>query len=346
MPSIGCDNDRFAPPVGVAVARGFTPRAPQRICKAMKDMGFSVQDIAQHAPVARVVVAEVKGSVPRGVGTAMLVSETSIFGTIGGGALEYEAIKRAREVLVTGVDRLDRVPLGPSVGQCCGGAVTLLSEMWDATRLKDVSDVVARPLPGGSSEIPLVVSRLLAAKRNSGEVPQAGVYSGWMVEPVFEPDREIWIWGAGHVGRAVVGVLAPLPGVRIFWADFEESRFEDVPDGVETLVAANPADLVSLAPEHAEHLILTYSHALDLELCHRLLGCAFGSVGLIGSKTKWARFRSRLLGLGHSKEQIARITCPIGDPSLGKHPQEIALGVAINLLRVDQKGTVGMERLG
>jgi xanthine dehydrogenase accessory factor len=309
-------------------------------------MGFSVQEIARHAPVVRVVVVEVKGSVPRGVGTAMLVSAEGLFGTIGGGALEFEAVRRARDVLALGGDRLDRVPLGPSVGQCCGGAVTLLSEVWDAARLDGVTDIVARPLPGGSSEMPLAVTRLLATARNAGDLPTAGIYDGWMVEPVSEPEREIWVWGAGHVGRAVVGVLAPLPGLRILWADFDDARFSDVPDGVETLVAANPADLVSLAPDHADHLILTYSHALDLELCHRLLGRPFGSVGLIGSATKWARFRSRLSALGHGADQIARITCPIGDPSLGKHPQEIALGVAMDLLKVRHEGDVGMERQG
>ena len=346
MPSNGCSNDCFAPPVGVATARGSTPRAPLRIFKAVKDMGFSVHDIARYAPVVRVVVAEVKGSVPRGVGTAMLVSETRVVGTIGGGALEFEAIKRARAVLTSGVDRLDRVPLGPSVGQCCGGAVTLLSEVWDAARLDGVTDVVARALPGEASEMPLTVRRLLAAVRNSGVLPKPGVYAGWMIEPVSAPDREIWIWGAGHVGRAVVGVLAPLPGLQVFLADFDEMRFSDVPDGVEALVAANPADLVSLAPDRAEHLILSYSHALDLELCHRLLGRSFRSVGLIGSATKWARFQSRLSALGHHAEQIARITCPIGDPSLGKHPQEIALGVATDLLKVGRQGDVGMERQG
>jgi xanthine dehydrogenase accessory factor len=101
---------------------------------------------------------------------------------------------------------------------------------------------------------------------------------------------------------------------------------------VTPLVAVNPADLVAAPPE-AEHLILTYSHALDLELCHRLLGHGFASCGLIGSRTKWARFRSRLAALGHGEASVARIRCPIGDPTLGKHPQAIAVGVAQEVLR-------------
>ena len=86
------------------------------------------------------------------------------------------------------------------------------------------------------------------------------------------------------------------------------------------------------APPSAEHLVLTYSHALDLEICHRLLSHGFARAGLIGSATKWARFRKRLLALGHSEVSIARITCPIGDPALGKHPQAIAIGVAHDFL--------------
>ena len=98
------------------------------------------------------------------------------------------------------------------------------------------------------------------------------------------------------------------------------------------LPVPDPAEAVRLAPVGAEHLIVTFSHALDLELCHRLLGHGFASCGLIGSATKWARFRSRLAALGHGAEEVGRITCPIGNPALGKHPQAIAVGVAGQLL--------------
>jgi xanthine dehydrogenase accessory factor len=91
--------------------------------------------------------------------------------------------------------------------------------------------------------------------------------------------------------------------------------------------------LADHAPTDAEHLILTYSHALDLDLCHRLLRRGFLSCGLIGSATKWARFRSRLTALGHDAAAVGRIRCPIGDPALGKHPQAIAVGVAAELLK-------------
>jgi xanthine dehydrogenase accessory factor len=89
---------------------------------------------------------------------------------------------------------------------------------------------------------------------------------------------------------------------------------------------------VGHAPQEADHLIMTYAHDLDLALCHALLKHGFASAGLIGSATKWARFRTRLAALGHSPAQISRIACPIGDPHLGKHPQAIAVGVATALL--------------
>lgn len=306
-------------------------------------MSFDVS-LFRGFPAVRAVVAGTQGSVPREVGASMVVTEDGVSGTIGGGALEFEAIHRAREVLASGADRVDRLPLGPGLGQCCGGAVTLLTERWDAERLDGIGTVVARPLPGGTSDMPLAVKRILASARNAGHLPKPGIVAGWMVEPVSGASREIWVWGAGHVGRAIVGVLTPLPGLKLRWADTDRSRFpEDIPDRVEILIAENPADLLPLAAPKAEHLVLTYSHALDLELCHRILGRSFGALGLIGSATKRARFRSRLAALGHDAASIDRVRCPIGDPGLGKHPQAIALGVAAAIVREGRMGAA-MER--
>lgn len=284
-----------------------------------------------HGQVARVVVADVAGSTPREVGASMLVWETGQDGTIGGGTLEFEAAHAARS---THSDRMETHALGPSLGQCCGGSVTVLTEFWDAKRFAGhTGDIVARPLPGREADMPLSVSRILMRARNSGARVGAGIVDGWMIEPVSRPSRALWIFGAGHVGRALVEVLHPLPDIEITWVDTKEDRFpSQVPSNVHQLVAADPAHAVSYAPENAEHLILTYSHALDLALCHALLTHGFLSVGLIGSATKWARFRKRLGELGHTAAQIDRIQCPIGDPMLGKHPQAIAVGVAAGLL--------------
>ena len=233
----------------------------------------------------RITVRRTAGSVPREAGASMLVTADGILGTIGGGALEWQAMAVARAMLGDGRETEERVfPLGPALGQCCGGSVTL------------------------------------------GFERATGLHRA--------PGAPLWIWGAGHVGRALVDVIAPLPDWSITWVDTGPERFPDItPGDVTILPAAEPALLVPRAPREAQHLILTFSHELDLELCHALLSHGFASAGLIGSATKWARFRSRLANLGHDAAEIARISCPIGDPALGKHPQAIAVGVAADLLK-------------
>jgi xanthine dehydrogenase accessory factor len=234
-----------------------------------------------------VTVVETRGSVPREAGAAMMVWADRTEGTIGGGALEWEAIRIAREMLHTGATRMRRTfPLGPDLGQCCGGAVTL--------------EFIAGALG---------------------------------IEPYNTP---LYIWGAGHVGRAILGVMTPFGDRIITLVDTSADRMPtDLAPVVRPLVAAEPTRAVPYADANADHLILTYSHDLDLALCDALLRHGFASCGLIGSRTKWARFRKRLAVLGHAEHEINRITCPIGDPSLGKHPQAIAVGVAAGLLRCD-----------
>lgn len=285
---------------------------------------------ATHGTVARVVIAEVRGSTPRDAGTAMLVWQDGQSGTIGGGTLEHEATLAARALLQSGEDRFTRHALGPDLGQCCGGHVTVLTEIYDVARASALpDDVIAR----GKGEMPLSVARALATARNGAGQVTAGLIEDWMVEPVSPQRRALWIWGAGHVGRAMVAVMQPLPDVAITWVDTAPDRFPtDVPGDVTVVPAADPAALVPFAPRDADHLILTYSHALDLSLCAALLHHDFGFAGLIGSATKWARFRKRLAQAGFSADRIARITCPIGTPELGKHPHQIALGVAAQLL--------------
>lgn len=236
----------------------------------------------------RITITKTAGSVPREAGTQMLVWADRTEGTIGGGALEWEAIAEARKMLRDGrMTHSAKIPLGPTLGQCCGGSVSLVWEHADAM-----------------------------------DIP---------------PARPLWIYGAGHVGRALVHVMAPLPDFAITWVDTDADRFPDT--DVTTLVARDPALVVRHAPPEADHLILTYSHEIDLALCHAVLSHKFNNAGLIGSATKWARFRTRLAALGHSPAQISRIACPIGDPSLGKHPAAIALGVATAMISAEGRQT-------
>lgn len=231
-----------------------------------------------------VTVSRTAGSAPRDAGTQMRVFADHIDGTIGGGALEWEAMRHARAMLSSGKSADKKtVPLGPNLGQCCGGSVQL--------------DYLAN-----------------AATQSA-------------------PARNIWVYGAGHVGRALVHILAMVPDAAITWVDTSADRFPDtVAANVTVLPAAEPALAAKHAPAHAEHLILTYAHDMDLAICHALLSGAFGNIGLIGSATKWARFKSRLAALGHAPQHIAQIACPIGNPSLGKHPSQIAIGVAAAMI--------------
>lgn len=274
--------------------------------------------IAAHGSVVRILIARSAGSAPRGAGTSMLVWADGQDGTIGGGALELMAVQTARGLTNQALSRT--IPLGPDLGQCCGGSVTLVWEQCDALH----PPVFARPISATADPA------AQPAALPPGDIPR--LKDGWLIEAAPPAQRPVWIYGAGHVGRALVGVLAPLPNLALTWVDTHADQFPEIRPDVTRLVAADPAAVTRYAPANADHLILTYSHAIDLALCHALLGQPTGSIGLIGSATKWARFRARLTDLGRSPAQISRIACPIGDPALGKHPQAIALGVATALL--------------
>ncbi|MCC5971448.1 MAG: xanthine dehydrogenase accessory protein XdhC [Pararhodobacter sp.] len=303
--------------------------------------------LAQVPVVVRVVIAAYQGSSPREAGAAMLVWDSGQEGTIGGGALEFAAAAKARTLLAGGGPQVERVALGPALGQCCGGAVTLVYERFTAVDLGGLPESGLYPRRiEGTAEMPMSITRALRQARGQG-MAQTMWKSGWLAEPVTAPTRALWIWGAGHVGRALVSVLHPLPGLGLTWIDTTPARFPtETPPGVTQRVHENPAAVVNEAPAQAEHLIVTYSHTLDLELCHRLLTHGFGGAGLIGSASKWARFRNRLRALGHQDAQISRIQCPIGAPELGKHPQAIAVGVAVALLNASAMKTHQQKAAG
>jgi xanthine dehydrogenase accessory factor len=287
-------------------------------------MSFDVtslsDEIAKYGAVIRVVVAQVRGSAPRGIGASMTIWAKGQTGTIGGGALEFDAADTARDMLRRGVNKqMRKIALGPEMGQCCGGAVVLLWERFDAQTLP-IQFPYARavmsdqPMPEPNAALPAYIN-------------------GWLIEDHLRHTRSLWIYGAGHVGRAIVNVLAPLSTFEITWVDTGPERFPStLPEGVHAAVAKQPELLAAHAPQNAEHLVLTYSHDMDLAICHAILTRGCSALGLIGSATKWARFRSRLGALGHSPENTSRIQCPIGDPSLGKAPAEIAIGVAAQIL--------------
>ena len=310
------------------------------------DLNALEQAVTDHKAVVRILIARHAGSAPRETGTAMLVWRDGQSGTIGGGALEYEAVAKARAMLSRGGNtQVVKMPLGPALGQCCGGAVTLVLEAFTNNCLPAVpKSTFARPVTHDApKQPPLSVTRSIAGMRSQHEPGGVVFVDGWLVESLKPAHQPLWLYGAGHVGRAIAGVVSGLP-FDITWIDTSTGRYpDDIPAHVTPLIAKNPSDVVRHAPDDAHHLVLTYSHALDLDLCHRILSRDFASLGLIGSATKRARFAKRLRDLGHPDTQIARIICPIGQPRLGKSPKAIAVGVAAELLLADARQSNAKE---
>ena len=249
-------------------------------------------------PAVLVRVAATQGSAPRGTDAWMAVFADAVLGTIGGGQLEFEAIATAREFLAAGpCDTVRRYPLGPSLGQCCGGVVQLAYR-----------SVSAADIPG------------LQAELTASQTPLA-------------------VFGGGHVGKALVEVLAPLP-FAVTWIDSRDGIF---PAAVPADVACEFSDPVQAAvPGLAAGscvLVMSFSHAEDLDVVAACLKRLRDHddlpwIGLIGSQTKWATFRHRLEARGFSAAELERITCPIGLPGItGKQPEVIAVAVAAQLLQ-------------
>ena len=301
------------------------------------DRAATSLEIARYGTVVRVVITGFSGSTPRETGASMLVWEDGQSGTIGGGTLEFEALKNAHKLLrLKGEWRrnIQKIPLGPALGQCCGGSVNLAFERLTQTELEAIpaTGLFSRPLiDGAQPDSASLPHTRLARDARSGQKVSATLSNGIFTEPLTPATSSLWLYGAGHVGRALVHVLRDLP-FEITWIDTATSRFPgEIPTHATRLVAANPADAVQHAPPDAIHLVLTYSHALDLEICHRVLSTRYNRLGLIGSATKRARFLSRLRVLGHNDATLANLTCPIGQRSLGKLPAAIAIGIAAQL---------------
>jgi xanthine dehydrogenase accessory factor len=251
--------------------------------------------LARGTPVVEVLIAAHQGSAPRETGTRMVVTPAEVLGTIGGGHLEWKAIEAARRLLArpdAPAETLD-LPLGPALGQCCGGRVKLR------------------------------LSRL---------TPEA--LDAWTLPP---PRFHLQLHGAGHVGRAIVKLLADIDG-RVRWVDGREDEFPPH----DPLEQPHILPIVSDAPEMegaqaapgTAFLVMTHRHDLDAAITEAILrrgDAAF--CGLIGSATKRARFLSRFEARGLGAAQLDHLTCPIGLPGLaGKEPAVLAVSVVAQLL--------------
>jgi xanthine dehydrogenase accessory factor len=270
-------------------------------------------------------------------------------GTIGGGTLEWRAIAEAQRLigarvkvsqaadadLSTGYSARSYA-LGPELGQCCGGHVNLGYEWIDPGSIEAVR-LFADQEGGGTLLLASEIDRD-RMKRRAISTP-AQLRPGETLETFGEPVRTLVLFGAGHVGRAVVLALAALP-FRVIWVDARPDAFPSaVPGNVSLVRPEDPVKIVREAPAGSFILIMTHSHELDLALCDAALRSgAFPYVGLIGSATKRARFERRLIAAGILPERVAGLVCPIGD--LGpksKLPQVIAATTVVELLVKDEQ---------
>lgn len=292
-----------------------------------------------------VSVAATKGSTPREAGANMLVGATFTEDTIGGGHLEWEAIAQARAMLLQSAPPapcVHRYSLGASLGQCCGGVVWLLYEVITAESIEAWKEYAHHIANGGALSRALKHSdRCSTWTMQSSAV--SGVHyradaSGWEFNHVLQDNSlPISVYGAGHVGRALVKILSGL-SQRVRWLDCREDALQDCPRGVTPIVNEFLEEEVATAPAGSFHLVMTHSHALDLVLCEKILRRDDNAwCGLIGSATKSQRFRHKLIEQGLTLQDLERLTCPIGVPGItSKVPEAIAVSVAAQILQLSE----------
>lgn len=290
----------------------------------------------EREPCALISLLAAEGSTPREAGTRMAVAASGIFGTIGGGNLEFQAIEQGRRILAypPGTWRIQDYPLGPLLGQCCGGRARVLIERLDEEQKSWLE--AAREPSGFSLRTELLegsLRRSLTAEpppppSARGPLPKPGEV---LFERLGKPWTQVTVFGAGHVGKALARLLADLP-FRLDWMD--ERPESPPPARILPRAALCEAARAAQGPV----LILTHDHALDYELVRAALASPSRFVGLIGSQTKRARFLSRLRAEGFPEEDLARVVCPIGLPEVkGKAPEIVAISAAAQLLSLEAR---------
>jgi xanthine dehydrogenase accessory factor len=303
------------------------------------------ETIERHGSAALVSVVGAAGSVPRESGARIVLQpDGGFFGTIGGGQLEYAAIATARNALAGGRGNAEfrDWPLGPNLGQCCGGVVKTLTETFDGNDLAAVRRLEAAEQTGAFATHSQLdnegrIARTLAAddsgKKGSSPAPFAKMA---FHEQFGEISTPVLLFGAGHVGRAVVLALAPLP-FAVHWIDSRPDQFpQHVPGNVVPIRSEHPVQELARAPGDAFVLVMTHSHPLDFDITAAALQReTFEFVGLIGSDTKRARFTSFARQVGVTARRLDRLVCPIGIAEIkGKEPAVIAAALAAQLLAV------------
>ena len=251
-------------------------------------------------------IIKAKGSVPRNENVSMVVSSSKQYGTIGGGELEYQVIKESNDLL-NNFDcnqKIIELPLGPTLGQCCGGFVKIqLSKFKNGKNLLLKHD---------------------------------------LKEQIINQNQNLYIFGAGHVANALLSKLDGV-GFNIFVIDSRENFISKInADFVLPILAKDHTIVIKNSPSKSFYLVLTHSHQLDLSICDSILKKNdFTFIGLIGSKTKKIRFKKRLIEIGHDETSIDKIECPIGIQGIeGKEPDVIAISIIARLLEYKSSSAI------
>jgi xanthine dehydrogenase accessory factor len=331
----------------------------------------AIEQLARGEACALITVVRTQGSTPREAGAQMLLYGETQRGTIGGGKLEHDATERARALLASNhreVGTTQTYNLGATLGQCCGGKIELLIERLSSAALPllmrrselsargerfigvsalgpqsalrraivtlsaSTGDAIDRRAVAEAQRILSGTERLQAPRWLDLEDSSARI----LLDAELDQGLPIVLFGAGHVGRALVQVLAPL-GWSITWVETRDDAFpRDVPQGVQRVATAVPEACIDEARPRSAFLIMTHDHGLDFTLSERVLRRTdYSFCGLIGSRTKREKFVHRLAARGVPLSAIERLVCPIGIPARsGKAPYEVAIAVAAQLLQV------------
>ena len=230
------------------------------------------QLVAEHEEIIRVLIVATQGSTPRDTGTRMLVWTKGQKGTIGGGALEYKILDICHQRLAGGKQNplVISQPLGPGLGQCCGGHVKFVLEYFN---IDEVNSIKAKTTDQTIYGRPIERDIDGEVVQNFPSVENLPVFKdGWLLEQLVSSKEQLWVFGSGHVGTAIVNLVSKLPSIEITWIDFQEDRFPtDIPSGVNKIIAAEPDQLTKYAPSGGLFLVLTHSHDLDLKIMEGLL---------------------------------------------------------------------------
>jgi xanthine dehydrogenase accessory factor len=315
--------------------------------------------LAAEGRAVMATVAATRGSAPREAGARLIATARHTYGTIGGGHLEFEAIRIAREALASSAEGawLARFPLAARLGQCCGGVATVLFQAFDAGASAVLEDI-ARRIRGGEAltlatpiarepSLPVVVSAqsdlppevvsaaLAVARDGSAALLVEHAESTWFVEQIKPNDFHVVVFGNGHVGRALIQVLSALD-CAVTWVDEREQDFPATVPANVTVVATDAPDAeVRAAAPGSMFLVMTHSHALDFDIVAAILARGdFRYAGMIGSKPKRAQMERRLSERGVGEDAVGRVVCPIGIQGIdGRDPGAIAVAVAAELLQ-------------